>query len=591
MFDKLKPLPNHIFIPKIVPLVYDDTLSYYEFVCKLMVKLEEIINTLNDLGVRVDALEDAVRQLQEIVNSIDDRLTACEGDINDIKGDIHDINTAIGNINTAIDGINIQLGDLTINVRNNSNAITQINSAISDIRDSLSELSDLPGDVSDLEDDLSTLDNRVTQLESATFGDVTVSPTPKNFCVNMLDLSKIDYEIVEDFDVRDPDWDDTVQIDWHQLRFRGNENYNKTHLVLKNFCPVQKPTQDLTLALIYDKLDITTISGQVKYTTFADLLNGINCMPSGVTDVCIGGAKLVLNDYETYDLHLYVEPQNGAGGMISNSRHFLKWIVLLGGIGYITEGKIDYDKVLPYLNAYNMAIEPSVSQSDFDALSTRVTGAEGDIDDLETAIGTFTQSEYNSDWNIMNGYVHGIDDRVTTLEGEASAETVETWVTFSDVFENSVIPEGAIIHHFRMDKKGRMVTFELGMINVNDNATFRYNSYNLGQIRSGLRTKLAPAMDTPVMFTGMLGGTDNNDPKGYMVSGSIPATTQNPPMPDVTGIAIASLYGAVGTNYYTSISTYGNLPPYSLIVKLVSWSVTSQSFRNSFIIRGTYLTE
>ena len=78
MFDKLKPLPNHIFIPKIVPLVYDDTLSYYEFVCKLMVKLEEIINTLNDLGVRVDALEDAVRQLQEIVNSIDDRLTACE---------------------------------------------------------------------------------------------------------------------------------------------------------------------------------------------------------------------------------------------------------------------------------------------------------------------------------------------------------------------------------------------------------------------------------------------------------------------------------------------------------------------------------
>ena len=193
------------------------------------------------------------------------------------------------------------------------------------------------------------------------------------------------------------------------------------------------------------------------------------------------------------------------------------------------------------------------------------------------------------------GYYNNLNDGLTNVQGQIddinTEETVETWTNFNDVFENSVIPEGAIIHHFRMDKKGRLVTFELGMINVNDNATFRYNSYNLGQIRSGLRAKLSPAMDTPVMFTGMLGGTDNNDPKGYMVSGSIPATTQNPPMPDVTGIAIASLYGAVGANYYTSISTYGNLPPYSLIVKLVSWSVTSQSFRNSFIIRGTYLTE
>ena len=598
MFDKIKPLPNHIFIPKIVPLVYDDTLSYYEFVCKLMVKLEEMVTALNSLGVRVDALEEAVTQLQEIVNDIDDRLTAVEGDVSDIKGDIRDINVAIGNINTAIDGINTQLGDLVINVRNNSNAITQINSAISDIRDTLADLSEVPGDIADIEQDIDGLDTRVTNLESATFGDLELSPVPKNFYTNVQHYADIPYEIAIDYDVRDPDWEDRVQIRFNRFCFRGAQNYNATHLVLKNFVQLMDDSEPLTLAIVFLRYGYPYPDGQAINTTFGGLKSGVNLIFDDTTTVCCGGAKIVQSssDDYVYDLHLYVNAQNGADKWTtSGSYMLLQWVAILGGVGYLQDGKQLSKNIMPYMNAYNSGMEKGVSQTDFNTLAGRVTTAEGDIDNIETAIGTFTQTEYNTDFNTLLGYYNDLNDGLTNVQGQIddinTEESVETWTNFSDVFENSVIPQDAIIHHFRMDKKGRMITFELGMINLNDDSTFRYNSYTLGTIRSGLRTKLAPAMDMPVMFTGMLGGTDNNTPKGYLVSGSIPATSQNPPMPQVTGVAIACLYGANGNNYYSDISTYGNLPPYSLIVKLEPWSVTSQGYRNSFIIRGTYLSE
>lgn len=592
-FEFIKKFPNHIYVPKIVPLVYDDTLSYYEFLCKVLNKMNEAIESLNALGVRVDDLEAAVEQLQTIIDGMDERLTTVERDLSTAQGDIRDLQTAVGNINTAIETINTTIEGLSRNVTNNTTAITQINSAISDIRDSITELEDMSGDIDDLEQAVDGLDTRVSTLEEAAFGDLSLSPVPKNLFTNVQNVSSIPYEISID-DTPDPEAEDRVQIRFNRFCFRGAQNYNATHLILKNFVQLMDDSEPLTLAIVFLRYGYPYSDGQALNTTFGGLKSGVNLIIDDTTTVCCGGAKIVVNDDDayTYDLHLYVNAQNGADKWTTDGAYMLlQWVAILGGVGYLQDGKQLYGNIMPYMNAYNSALPESVSQSDFNSLADRVTEAEGDIDDLETAIGTFTQSEYNSDWNIMNTYVHGIDDRLTVVEGDITSETVETWTTFSDVFENSVIPQDAIIHHFRMDKKGRMITFELGMINLNDDSTFRYNSYILGTIRSGLRAKLAPAMDTPVLFTGMLGGTDNNTPKGYLVSGSIPATQQNPPMPQVTGVAIACLYGADGSNFYSDIQTYGDLPAYSLVVKLEPWSVTSQGYRNSFIIRGTYLSE
>ena len=42
---------------KILPLVYDDSLSYYEFLCKLNAKLIEVIDTVNDQNEVIDGLD------------------------------------------------------------------------------------------------------------------------------------------------------------------------------------------------------------------------------------------------------------------------------------------------------------------------------------------------------------------------------------------------------------------------------------------------------------------------------------------------------------------------------------------------------
>lgn len=38
---------------KVLPLVFDDSLSYYEVLCKLSAKLNEVINTINQIAPNI----------------------------------------------------------------------------------------------------------------------------------------------------------------------------------------------------------------------------------------------------------------------------------------------------------------------------------------------------------------------------------------------------------------------------------------------------------------------------------------------------------------------------------------------------------
>lgn len=53
---------------KVLPLVYDDSLSYYELLCKVVDYLNNTINDVNTLGNDVDNLNKAFIQLQQYVN-------------------------------------------------------------------------------------------------------------------------------------------------------------------------------------------------------------------------------------------------------------------------------------------------------------------------------------------------------------------------------------------------------------------------------------------------------------------------------------------------------------------------------------------
>lgn len=564
MFDKLKPLPNHIFIPKIVPLVYDDTLSYYEFVCKLMVKLEEIITALNELGVRVDALEEAVRQLQEIVNGLDDRITACEGDIADIKVDIRDINTAIGNINTAIEGINGAINNLNTTVQGHTIAINTINNSINTIEEAIEGLSDITGDVSQLHDDVESLDSRVTSLESATFGDISVSPTPKNLACNMMCRDTFDWEIIHDtepvpgwteYQICVPEPSEQEFQGVYGFRFRGASNYGHCRLVIKNFIPFLQDSEILTIMAKFNPAFSGLNYGQVVTTTFGDLKTGISCMVNGYTDLCIGGAKIVESETNksTYDLELTVYNPNDPTSMIESSYYSLNYLAIVDGSGYTTgTGRIAVDEVEPFFNAYQFT-KTGVSQSDFDSLANRVTTAEGDIDDLETQLGSFSYSEYVTDFNnlqgdiqTVSGNVESLDTRVEKLE-DGDTSSISVYTGFDDIFDISTLLSGVSVQYFRAYKQGSIRIIDAIFTNFQKDKA--YNTFKVGTIKASKISEWSPYYPVNVVANALPG--TNDTPPRIQVG-------QNPPYVggrDIQG-GSATLMGTDTTNPFNEGGQY-----------------------------------
>lgn len=56
---------RHLYCQKILPLVYDDSLSYYEALCKFVAKVNEVVDALNN--VTIDILKDANAYTDEAI--------------------------------------------------------------------------------------------------------------------------------------------------------------------------------------------------------------------------------------------------------------------------------------------------------------------------------------------------------------------------------------------------------------------------------------------------------------------------------------------------------------------------------------------
>lgn len=52
---------------KVLPLVYDDSLSYYELLCKVVAKLNEMAETVNDLADIYNAVEDKITEMVKVI--------------------------------------------------------------------------------------------------------------------------------------------------------------------------------------------------------------------------------------------------------------------------------------------------------------------------------------------------------------------------------------------------------------------------------------------------------------------------------------------------------------------------------------------
>lgn len=68
----VKPLRHFRFwCQKVLPLVYDDSLSYYEVLCKVVHYINELINNNNEIIEYVDELKAELEKVQEWIDNFD----------------------------------------------------------------------------------------------------------------------------------------------------------------------------------------------------------------------------------------------------------------------------------------------------------------------------------------------------------------------------------------------------------------------------------------------------------------------------------------------------------------------------------------
>ena len=63
--------PVKFWCYKILPLVYDDSLSYYEVLCKVVEKLNEVIKNYSASGETIQSMQEAIAELQKWVDDFD----------------------------------------------------------------------------------------------------------------------------------------------------------------------------------------------------------------------------------------------------------------------------------------------------------------------------------------------------------------------------------------------------------------------------------------------------------------------------------------------------------------------------------------
>lgn len=123
---------RNIFCPKIVPLVYDDALSYYEYLNKIHCKVNEIINAMSTYGITILESHDSGRSYsyptmiatnnklyvtkQDVPQNIALTNTDYWAKVIDFDIQIEDLETEINAINTAISNINSLITTLNSNV-------------------------------------------------------------------------------------------------------------------------------------------------------------------------------------------------------------------------------------------------------------------------------------------------------------------------------------------------------------------------------------------------------------------------------------------------------------------------------------------
>lgn len=89
---------------KVIPLVFDDSLSYYEAICKFMQKLNEVISALNNNALCIDELQDKYIILQKNFDTLEEEWKAFQTTINERQTEFeNNINSEFNSFKTYVE--------------------------------------------------------------------------------------------------------------------------------------------------------------------------------------------------------------------------------------------------------------------------------------------------------------------------------------------------------------------------------------------------------------------------------------------------------------------------------------------------------
>jgi len=156
-------MPKGYWCYKVLPLVYDDSVSYYEVLCKIVKYLNGLIADMKKCGEDVGAISEEVKVLKVEIDRLDalygelstevgfygDRITGLENGLRgvgerlrELFGEVSDLRDEVGDISTSVTSLSNDLNNLDSAVDNLGDRVDSIDNAVSGVESDVSELND-----------------------------------------------------------------------------------------------------------------------------------------------------------------------------------------------------------------------------------------------------------------------------------------------------------------------------------------------------------------------------------------------------------------------------------------------------------------
>lgn len=99
----------------VLPAVYDESLSYYESVCKLVAKVNELVDVINN--VNVDILNQANAYTDSQIRNLEGRVTQAVNDVKKLQEDLkNDYDNFATGVNNKLSGFDKRLTDMVAEI-------------------------------------------------------------------------------------------------------------------------------------------------------------------------------------------------------------------------------------------------------------------------------------------------------------------------------------------------------------------------------------------------------------------------------------------------------------------------------------------